>query len=232
VWPPLIERTTGQRGGVTVLEELRRQVAATARAMHASGLVRGIAGNVSARTGTLVAATPTGVPARFLHPRQVAVVDLTGTPVEGDWRPTSELPMHLAVYRARPDATAIVHTHSVFATTFAVLGQEIPAVHYVVGFAGTRVPVAGYARYGTEELGANCVAALADGNAVLLANHGVLAVGPTPSRALTVAEAVEYTAELCWRARALGTPHILDEAEMTRVIEAFVTYGQPGSRPR
>jgi ribulose-5-phosphate 4-epimerase/fuculose-1-phosphate aldolase len=212
----------------TVLDELREQVAAAARAMAAAGLVRGTAGNVSARSGDLVAVTPTGVTARDLEAAQIPVVDLAGARVAGDWAPTSELPMHLAVYASRPDSAAIVHTHSTFATTFAVLGEEIPAVHYVVGFAGRRVPVAAYGTYGSDEIGANCVAAIGDANAVLLANHGVIALGATPAKALAVAEAVEFTAEVCWRARAVGTPVVLDDAEMDRVIAAFASYGQPG----
>jgi L-fuculose-phosphate aldolase len=214
-----------------VLDELREQVAAAARAMHAAGLVRGTAGNVSARCGDLVAMTPTGVAAQGLDAGQVAVVDLGGRRVAGDLTPTSELPMHLAVYASRPDAAAIVHTHSMFATTFAVLGEAIPAVHYVIGFAGRRVPVAAYGTYGSDQIGANCVAALGNENAVLLANHGVIALGATPAKALTVAEAVEFTAEVCWRARVLGTPNVLDDAEMDRVIEAFGSYGQGGGEP-
>ena len=212
------------------LEELRAQVAATARAMSASGLVRMTSGNVSARAEGLVAVTPTGVPYGELRPDQVAVVDLDGSVADGDWKPTSELPMHLGVYRGRPEVAAIVHTHSVFATTFAVLGEAVPAVHYILGHAGVRVPVAPYATYGTDALAEHCVAALGEGNAVLLANHGVLAVGSDLPAALEVAEAVEFTAEVCWRARAIGVPKVLDDAEMARVIEAFEGYGQRGRR--
>jgi L-fuculose-phosphate aldolase len=156
----------------------------------------------------------------------VTVLDPGGAVVDGDQRPSSEVPMHLAVYRARSDVAAVVHTHSVFATTFAVLGEELPAVHYLLAFAGRRVRVAPYATYGTEALADACVATLGDDRAVLLGSHGVLAVGPDLDRALTVAEAVEYTAELCWRARCVGTPTVLGDQEMDRVAAALAGYGR------
>jgi L-fuculose-phosphate aldolase len=192
-----------------------------------AGLLRGTAGNLSARSGGLVAITPTGVDYRRLDQGSVPVVDLDGRPVDGELAPSSELPLHLAAYRARPDVGAVVHTHSRFATTFAVLGEELPAVHYLLAHAGRRVRVAPYATYGTGELADACVAALGGDRAVLLANHGVVAVGAGLERALLAAEAVEEVAELCWRARCLGTPVVLPDEEMDRVARAFERYGQP-----
>ena len=125
---------------------------------------------------------------------------------------------------------AIVHTHSVFATTFAVLGEQIPAVHYLIARAGETVPVAPYARYGTAQLADSCVRALGGGFAVLLANHGVVAVGADLGAAMAVAEAVEYTAELAWRARALGVPRVLDADQLAEAREALAGYGQPTTR--
>jgi L-fuculose-phosphate aldolase len=209
-----------------MLEELRAAVATAALSLLEAGLVRGTSGNVSARDGDLVAVTPTGVDYRRLDPTSVPVVDLDGRVVDGGLAPSSELPLHLAVYRARPDVGAVVHTHSRSATTFAVLREELPAVHYLLARAGRRVRVAPYATYGTGELAGACVAALAGDAAVLLANHGVVAVGPDLDRALLVAEAVEEVAELCWRARCLGTPVVLPDAEMDRVARAFEGYGQ------
>jgi len=209
-----------------VLAELRAAVATAALRLLEAGLVRGTAGNVSARAGGLVAVTPTGLDYRRLDHGSIPVVDLDGRVVEGDLAPSSELPLHLAVYRARNDVGAVVHTHSTFATTFAVLGEELPAVHYLLAHAGRRVRLAPYATYGTGELADACVAALATDGAVLLANHGVVAVGPGLDRALLVAEAVEQVAELCWRARCLGTPVVLPDKEMDRVARAFEHYGQ------
>jgi L-fuculose-phosphate aldolase len=209
------------------LGELRGAVAGAALRLFEAGLLRGTAGNLSARAGGLVAVTPTGVDYRRLEAGSVAVVGPDGRQVEGELAPSSELPLHLAVYRARPDVGAVVHTHSRFATTFAVLGQELPAVHYLLAHAGRRVRVAPYATFGSGELADACVAALAGDRAVLLANHGVVAVGSDLERALLAAEAVEEVAELCWRARCLGTPAVLPDEEMDRVARAFEGYGRP-----
>jgi L-fuculose-phosphate aldolase len=213
-----------------LLETERAEVAAAALELLESGLVRGTSGNVSVRVGELVAVTPTGVGYRRMEAAQVPVIDLDGAVVEGAYAPSSEVPMHLAVYGAREDIAAVVHTHSMFATTFAALGEELPAVHYILAFAGTKVRVAPYATYGTEELAANCASALGQDQAVLLANHGVIAVGDGLRKAMVVAEAVEFTAELYWRARCLGAPNVLPEAEMHRVAREFRGYGQPRQR--
>jgi L-fuculose-phosphate aldolase len=210
-----------------MLEEARAAVATAALRLFEGGLLRGTAGNLSARSGGMVAVTPSGVDYRRLDPGSVPVVELDGRQVEGGLAPSSELPLHLAVYRARPDVGAVVHTHSRFATTFAVLGEELPAVHYLLAHAGRRVRVAPYATFGSGELADACVAALAGDRAVLLANHGVVAVGEELERALLAAEAVEEVAELCWRARCLGTPVVLPDAEMDRVARAFEGYGRP-----
>jgi L-fuculose-phosphate aldolase len=209
-----------------MLQAVRAAVITAALRLLDAGLVRGTSGNVSARQGDLVAVTPTGVGYRRLDAASVPVVDLDGRVVDGRLAPSSELPLHLAVYQARPDVGAVVHTHSRFATTFAVLREELPAVHYLLARAGRRVRVAPYATYGTGELAGVCVDALAGDQAVLLANHGVVAVGPGLDRALLVAEAVEEVAELCWRARCLGSPAVLPEEEMDRIAGAFEGYGQ------
>jgi L-fuculose-phosphate aldolase len=205
------------------------------RACHellATGLVRGTSGNVSVRdpeSGT-IAITPTGLAYPGMRDSDVAVLSPDGDQLDGALRPTSEVALHLGVYRARPDVGAVVHTHSMFATTFAVLGEQIPPVHYLIVRAGEAVPVAPYARYGTAELAESCVRALGTGFAVLLANHGVVAVGTDLSAAMAVAEAVEYTAELAWRARQLGVPQLLDEGQLAAARAAFGSYGQPASR--
>jgi len=210
--------------------ELGDERAAVVRACQqllASGLVRGTSGNVSVRRADAVAVSPTGVPYPELTPAAVPVLGLDGSPLDGELAPTSELALHLAVYRARPDVAAIVHTHSMFATVFAVLGEPIPPVHYLLARAGGNVPLAPYARYGTAELAAACVRALADGPAVLLAQHGVVTVGADLAAALAAAEAVEYVAELAWRARLAGEPRILDAEQLAAAAEAFRGYGQP-----
>ena len=215
-----------------LLPDQRAAVVQACRELLAAGLVRGTSGNVSARdpaSGT-IAITPTGLGYPGMQARDVAVLSLDGEQLDGDLRPTSEVALHLGIYRARPDVAAIVHTHSMFATTFAVLGEQIPAVHYLIARAGESVPVAPYARYGTVELAESCVRALGTGFAVLLANHGVVAAGADLAAAMAVAEAVEYTAELAWRARQLGTPQVLDPEQLAEARAAFAGYGQPAAR--
>ncbi|HST49796.1 class II aldolase/adducin family protein [Jatrophihabitans sp.] len=215
-----------------LLADQRSAVVAACRDLLAAGLVRGTSGNVSVReqaTGT-IAITPTGVPYPGMRASDVAALAPDGSQLAGALKPTSELALHLAVYRDRPDVGAVVHTHSVFATTFAVLGEQIPPVHYLIVRAGGAVPVAPYARYGTAELAESCVRTLGRGFAVLLANHGVVAVGADLAAAMAVAEAVEYTAELAWRARQAGVPQLLDADQLAAVAEAFAGYGQPSGR--
>ncbi len=197
--------------------------------MKLTGLVEGTAGNVSCvdKSRSFALITPTGVPFLELVAAQLAIVDLDGNLLHGEYLPSSELQMHLEIYRARPDVRSVVHTHSRFATTFAVLNRPIEAVHYVLAFAGPSVEVAPYRTYGSKELGKSCVSTLGDRNAVLLQNHGVIAVGCTAAKALNVAQSVEYTAELLWRALCIGTPTVLSDEEMAHVAKKFVSYGQP-----
>ena len=212
-----------------LLPDHRALIAQACRELLAAGLLRGTSGNVSVRdpgSGT-IAITPTGVGYPGMRDSDVAVLSADGAQLDGELRPTSEVALHLGVYRARPDVGAVVHTHSMFATTFAVLGEQIPPVHYLIVRAGETVPVAPYARYGTVELADSCVRTLGSGFAVLLANHGVVAVGADLDAAMAVAEAVEYTAELAWRARQLGVPQVLDSGQLAAARAAFARYGQP-----
>jgi L-fuculose-phosphate aldolase len=214
-----------------LLLDERAAVVRACQQLLATGLVRGTSGNVSIRQAEMVAVSPTGVPYPELTPAALPVVGLDGSRLDGELAPTSELGLHLGIYRARPDVTAIVHTHSMFATVFAVLGEPIPAVHYQLARAGGSVPLAPYARYGTEQLAETCVRTLGGGSAVLLANHGVVAVGAGLAGAMTVAESVEYVAELGWRARLVGEPRTLDAGQLAAAAEAFRDYGQPGDQP-
>lgn len=211
-----------------LLAQARRDVARTAREISRLGLVRGTAGNVSARdpaTGHITI-TPSAVPFESIRPQDIAIVDRRGKVVAGRYPPSTELPMHMILYDHRPWARGIVHTHSVYATAFACLGQEIPPAHYLIAFIGSRIPVAPYAPYGTAELGRRAVEALGDCRAVLLQNHGVVTVGRTVAEAQTLAEIVEYTAEVCYKARAIGAPVLLSDDELTRLRAQFETYGR------
>jgi L-fuculose-phosphate aldolase len=211
-----------------LLQSCREAVVKFGRKMITSHLTTGSGGNLSVfdREQGLIAISPSGIEYFDLQPADVVVVDPEGAIVEGSRKPSSELDFHLALYRHRPDVCAVVHTHSVYATTIACLGWEIPPVHYLIGFAGHKVPLAPYATFGTRRLADNLVAAIGDCNAVLLANHGLVTVGPTLALAFAAAEEVELVARIYYQARSIGDPVILDEAEMSRVIEKFKHYGQ------
>jgi L-fuculose-phosphate aldolase len=211
-----------------LLHEQREAVAEYGRAMLARGLVDATGGNLSVmcRRQGLVAISPSGVPYGSITPDDVPVVDMDGKVCAGALRPSSELDMHLMTYRRRRDLSALIHTHSPCATTLACLRRDLPAVHYLIGFAGGGVRCAGYATYGTKALADNACAAMQERRAVLLANHGLLAGGVDLADAFNVAEMVEYCAGIYLRACAIGTPVILDQREMDVIQQKFATYGK------
>lgn len=211
-----------------LLESLRERIVEAAVWCYRDNLVQGTAGNVSARdeeTGYVVI-TPSGVPYENLQPSDIVVVDLSGSVIDGHLIPSSETPMHTAIYRALPQVHGVVHTHSVFATTFACLGRPIPAVHYLVALVGVQIPVADYATYGTPEMGTNVLRVIGDSKAVLLKNHGVLAIGRSLTEALTVASTVEYVAQVSYLSLVLGRPEELPRDELERLAVRFSAYGQ------
>jgi L-fuculose-phosphate aldolase len=213
---------------------LREQIAELGRELEAAGLLWLTAGNISARDGSTVAITPSGIRYTDVEPADVVLCALgDGAVIDGSRRPSSELPLHRAIYRARPDAGAIVHTHSEYATTFAVLREPIPAIHYAIAHLHTAsVPVVDYATYGSEELASLAFATLAGGaQAALLANHGAVALGADLAEASRNAQILEMLAATCWRARAIGTPHVLSDEEIRRVEDRYRTYGQPPAEP-
>lgn len=214
------------------LPEQRQAVVAACLALLSTGLVRGTSGNVSVREplSGLLAVSPSGTDYLTMDPRDVAVMNDDGDVLEGRLSPTTEAGLHLGIYRARPDVGAVVHTHSPFATTFAALRQPVPAVHYILAKAATSVRVAPYERYGTPELAEACVRTLGADHGVLLANHGVVAVGSDVAAAMAVAEAIEYTAEITWRARVIGTPETLTDDQMAAVATDFTRYGRATRR--
>ena len=215
---------------------LREAIVATGREMNALGINRGKSGNVSARwregtfDGYLI--TPSGMPYVSIGPADVVAMPSEGgtDAVRGGRRPSSEWRFHRDIYRVRDDAEAIVHTHSPFATSIACLRLAIPAFHYMIAVAGgDDIRCALYATFGTQALSDHAVEALEGRRACLLANHGMIAIGASLEAALALAVEVETLAEMYWRARQLGEPHLLSGAEMETVIAKFRTYGQPRS---
>ena len=201
-----------------LLERERTLVVRYARRLRPDGLAVATAGNLSLRVRGLTAITPTSVDYDDLDPDAIAVVNEIGVPVDGTRRPSSELPMHLAAYEAT-GAGAVVHTHSPFATALATAGIALPPVHYLAADLGGWVRVAPYATFGSDELAESVAATLAGRTAVLLERHGALTVGETLEQAYGRALALEWLAGVYVRASALGTPVVLDDAELERVSE-------------
>jgi L-fuculose-phosphate aldolase len=209
-----------------LLPDARAAIVTTCKELSRAGLVVGTAGNVSIRDGDLVAVTPSGVRYAELTPELVGVHRLDGTAVEAPLAPTSELPLHLAIYTDRPEVGAVVHTHSLAATALSALVDEVPAVHYYLAMFGGPVLVAPYATYGTEELARNVVHALRDRTACLMGNHGAVAVGPDLVTAHDKSVYLEWLCDVYLRASSAGTPRLLPPAEIAAVGVKLAGYGQ------
>lgn len=207
-------------------KDLRLQIVEAARRMNASGINQGKSGNLSARVDGGFLVTPTGVPYEKLMPEELATVAMDGA-ASGARAPSSEWRFHRDIYAGRPEAMAVVHCHSPYATTLACLRRGIPAFHYEIAFAGgDDIRCADYATFGTQELSDGAMRALEGRRACLLANHGLIAFGPTLDAAFVLAEKVEALARMYWQALQIGEPAILDRAEMATVIERFKDYGR------
>ncbi|MFF2064466.1 class II aldolase/adducin family protein [Streptomyces sp. NPDC058200] len=219
---------TGQQRQQAI-EQAWQDLVATARRTAAEGLVVGTSGNVSVRIGGLVLVTPSGVPYEQLAAEDPVAVGLDGRQLLGDLTPTSELPLHLAVYRNTP-AAAVVHTHAVHATAVSTLVPELPLIHYMAAALGGAVQVAPYALYGSDALAAGMLQALRGRTACLLQNHGTVSYGDS------LAQAYDRTAQLEWMCRLWltagslpgHTPTLLSEAQVREAGEKLKGYGQSG----
>lgn len=206
---------------------LRDELVTTARRMSELGLTPGMSGNVSVRSPAGLLITPSGLPYAGLVSDDAVELKLDGSARPGQRAPSSEWRLHRDILAARPDAGAIVHTHSLFCTTLSMLRRPIPAVHYMVVLANSDdIPCADYATFGSVELATAAVRALRGGNACLLANHGMVALGATLADALRLAAEVETLASQYWHALQAGTPHVLDRNELLQVRARFAEYGQ------
>jgi len=218
-----------------LLERERGEIVRACLRLAAAGLVVGTAGNVSVRVGDLVAVTPSGVDYADLSAGDVGVHRLDGSAVEAPLAPTSELPLHLAVYAAcGPPGSgtgAIVHTHSVAATAAATLADELPAIHYYAAMFGGTVRVAPYATYGTDELARNVVEALRGRTACLMGSHGAVAIGPDLKTAYDRSVYLEWLSDVYLRAAAAGRPRLLPGEEIAAVAAKMAGYGQRASAP-
>ncbi|MBP2644773.1 MAG: L-fuculose-phosphate aldolase [Firmicutes bacterium] len=196
-------------------------------AMLAKGLVAGTWGNISVRSEGGVAITPSGSDYLTLTPSDIVTVDYNGITGEGQRVPSSEMPLHLAIYTARPDVGAIVHTHSIFASACAVARRSIPPlIEDLVQMTGGGVEVAEYALPGTKALAENTVKALGDRQAVLMANHGLVACGRTLKEAMLIVVLVEKAAEIYVHSQALGGPQVLSEQDIQIMRQFYLEHYQ------
>lgn len=205
----------------------REAMVATMRAMDAKGLNRGTSGNISVRWADGMLVTPSGIVPDQLTPDSMVYVQADGRVPEGSRKPSSEWRMHMGVYLRRPDAHAVVHCHARHATILACAGRPIPPLHYMVAVSGgPSVPLAPYATFGSDELADAVVDTLDGRRACLMANHGLIALGPNLRAAFAIAEEVEEQAAVYWGTLAIGGPQLLNDAQMADVLTAFGRYGQ------
>jgi len=211
-----------------LLKEEREQIVQYCLEFIEVGLTNGTSGNISIfnREKGLIAISPTGIPYNKMTIADVSVCDLEGKLLEGK-KPSSELEMHSLFYRRRIDINAVVHGHTVYATTVACLRKDLPAIDYMIAIAGGKdVRCAEYATYGSDELAENCFKAMEGRKAVLLANHGLTCGANDIKNAINIAIQVEYCAELYVKASSIGKPVILPDEEMEMMVEKFKSYGQ------
>lgn len=199
----------------------REQMVYWAQEMERRGLVHSTAGNISTYDATegTVWVTPTSLPYSTMTVDDLVALDLASAQrVRGHRRPTSEVPLHLSIYRNDPTVRAIVHTHSLYATMFAVANRPIPAGHYTILALGNEVPVVPYARFGSKDLADNAIKGLGRAKGILLQNHGVVAVGGDLRTAFVRAETVEWLAHLVWGAQQLGQVTVLTPEQLAEVM--------------
>lgn len=207
-------------------ESLRREMIATCNFMNDRGINQGTSGNLSVRVDEGFLITPSGVPYAEMVPEDIVLMHLDASH-HGERKPSSEWRFHRDLMVKKPEVGAVIHLHSRFCAALSMLRQPIPAVHYMIAAAGgPTIPCVPYVTWGTQELADLIVQALSDRLACLLANHGMVAIGPNLKKAAALAVEVETLAAQYWHARVLGDPFILPDDEIARVIEKFKTYGQ------
>ena len=212
------------------LQSERESISERCKQMLDQGLTTGTGGNISASDDDgNMAISPTGMPYPELTSADVPVLDEHADVIVGERQPSSEHRMHRMLHEERVDVGGVVHTHSPYASAFASAGEPIPASHYLVAFTGKQVPVAGYATYGTVELGELAAGTIGESyNACLLQNHGSIAVGETVDAAYETALMVEYCARNHYLAIGIGEPIVLPDDELEHLQERFIDYGQSG----
>lgn len=205
--------------------KLREQLLSASQKLSVLGLNKGASGNASVRCDDGFLITPSGIAAE-----NMSVNDLVHMQLDGSYptnkNPSSEWRFHRDIYIHRPEVQAVIHTHSMFASTLSTFRRDMPAFHYMIALCGgDSIRCAPYALFGTQQLSDNAVSALMNRLACLLANHGMIAVGTSLEKAVSIAQEVETLCEQYLRALQVGEPHILSQQDMLEVQEKFKTYG-------
>lgn len=207
-------------------KSLSRNVIESCLAMNAQGINQGSAGNISVRFEDGFLITPSGIPYQQLQPEHIVFIDMEGNS-QDLLAPSSEWRMHRDIYVVQPRAGAVLHAHSTFATALSCLRLDIPAFHYMVAVAGgSNIRCADYALFGTQALSDNMLTALDGRRACLLGTHGMICYHDNLDRTLGLGIEIETLAKQYWHARQAGDPVILDEAQMSEVLERFEDYGK------
>ena len=205
--------------------KLREGIVAACLDMNRSGLNQGTSGNISLRWRDGLLITPTSLPYDQMTPDDIVFLGMDGR-TEGQNQPSSEWRFHRDIMKAKPDVAAIVHAHPIYSTIIAIMGLEIPPLHYMVAIAGgSTIPCAPYATFGTAELSEHAVAALQDRTACLLEHHGLIATGPTLDKAMWLAVEVETLARQFHGCLQIGGPRLLPVEEIENVRQRMKTYG-------
>jgi L-fuculose-phosphate aldolase len=205
-------------------ETQRAEVAEKALGLLTSGLIVNTSGNVSLRIGEHVVITPSGRDYRTLNSGDIAIVNLKGDLIEAEFLPSSETPLHLAIYESNPDVTAIVHTHSVDATAISTVLDQLPAIHYQMVDLGGAVPIAPYRTFGSTELADVTSKALQGRSAVIMKNHGALTTADSLEKAFSRCVTLEWCAKVYLRAMLIGSPSILSDDQMHLAKEQFESF--------
>ena len=201
----------------------------TALQLQKIGLNHGATGNCSCRDGDTYLITPSGVETQNLSEDKVVRMNFTGDIVDSIYnlKPSSEWRFHQDIMSQKKEVGAVVHTHSIYASTVSLFGDELPSFHYMIAVAGgDSVRCAPYAMFGTQELSDNIIDALIGRKACLIANHGLVSIGDDLTEALQVAEEIEHLCQLYVEAKKLGEPNLLSKSQMVEVIERFQTYSR------
>ncbi|WP_182187545.1 L-fuculose-phosphate aldolase [Pectinatus frisingensis] len=211
-----------------LLEKEREDIVYYCQKLIKNGLTKGTGGNISIfnRDKGLIAISPSGMDYFEMKMKDIVILNIDGVVVEGDRKPSSEVEMHRIFYAKRNDIQAVVHAHSTYCTVLGTNREGLPASSYLIAFAGKDVRCAQYATFGTKDLAEKTFEGMRDRNAVIMANHGLLAGGYNIERAFNIAEEIEFCAKVYVKAKSIGSPVLLDDNEMKIMLEKFKTYGQ------